>query len=149
MGQQQAPKDEEMGADGMGVAGGSAPPPAEEGRGKEKVQHEEKEEEATQSEKKDATSTQSEKKDATSPNWDTSSSASDLSRSGTSVHSAKASGTTMDVLRAAARKGMEGLGHQHEEMVQRVINMQMLADEDPSKRPCVPLSSHIIFARRA
>ena len=129
MGQQQAPKDEEMGADGMGVAGGSAPPPAEEGRGKEKVQHEEKEEEATQSEKKDATSC----------DWEPSSSASDSSRSVTSsVHSAKTSGTTMDVLRAAARKGMEGLGHQHEEMVQRVIDMQMLADEDPSKRPRAP-----------
>ena len=136
MGQQQAPKDEEMGADGMGVAGGSAPPPAEEGRGKEKVQHEEKEEEATQSEKKDATSC----------DWEPSSSASDSSRSVTSsVHSAKTSGTTMDVLRAAARKGMEGLGHQYEEMVQRVIDMQMLAEEDPSKRPRVPFSKHITF----
>ena len=136
VGQQQAPKDEEMGADGMGVAGGSAPPPAEDGRGKEKVQHEEKEEEATQSEKKDATSC----------GWEPSSSASDSSRSVTSsVHSAKTSGTTMDVLRAAARKGMEGLGHQYEEMVQRVIDMQMLAEEDPSKRPRVPFSKHITF----
>ena len=134
MGQQQAPKDEEMGADGMGVAGGSAPPPAEDVRGKEKVQHEEKDQEATQSEKKDATSC----------DWEPSSSASDSSRSVTSsVHSAKTSGTTMDVLRAAARKGMEGLGHQYEEMVQRVIDMQMLAEEDPSKRPRVPFSKHI------
>ena len=119
-----------------GVAGGSAPPPAEDGRGKEKVQHEEKEEEATQSEKNDATSC----------DWGPSSSASDSSRSVTSsVHSAKTSGTTMDVLRAAARKGMEGLGHQYEEMVQRVIDMQMLAEEDPSKRPRVPFSKHITF----
>ena len=54
-------------------------------------------------------------------------------------------GTAMGVLRAAARKGMEGLGHQHEEMVQRAIDMQMLADEDPSKRPRAPFSRHTIF----